>query len=102
MSTNASIFRWFDTIQGLTLQCLIFLSTKKSLASKSKEVSLQSVRLSELETLIAKNASSPMGGGRGRKALDFRSSEEFNAMQEENRVVSLGLSLAHSIFLICV
>ena len=50
-----------------------------------KEIAMQNARLSELEKLIAKSSSTPIGRG---KNFDFTSSEEYNNLQEENRVVS--------------
>jgi dynactin 1 len=58
-------------------------SLEKSLASRSKEIAMQNARLSELENAVAKSSSS-MGRA---KAADLRSSEEYNALKEENRVV---------------
>jgi hypothetical protein len=47
---------------------------------------MQNARLSELEKLLAKSSASPVGRG---KSSDLKSSEEFNSLKEENRVVSL-------------
>jgi dynactin 1 len=60
--------------------------TMQSLASKGKEISMMTARLSELEKLLAKskNVSTPVGRG---PAMDFRSSAEFHALEEENRMV---------------
>jgi hypothetical protein len=46
---------------------------------------MQHARLSELEKLVAKSSATPVGRG---KKLDFQSNEEYNALKEENRVVS--------------
>jgi hypothetical protein len=46
---------------------------------------MQNARLSELEKLVAKSSATPVGRG---KKLDFTSSEDYNALKEENRVVS--------------
>lgn len=48
---------------------------------------MQNARLSELEKLVAKSSSTPIGG-RG-KNFDFASSDEYNNLKEENRVVSV-------------
>ena len=50
-----------------------------------KEIAMQNARLSELERLIAKSNSTPVGRGNN---FDFRSSDEYNELQEENRFVS--------------
>jgi hypothetical protein len=47
---------------------------------------MQNARLSELEKLLAKSSVKSLGRG---KASDLKSSEEFNSLKEENRVVSL-------------
>lgn len=64
------------------------------MSARSKELAIQNARLSELEKLIAKSTSIQMGRG-----IDFRSSEEYNNLQEENRVVRVdgGLLLYFSI-----
>lgn len=54
------------------------------MSSRSKELAIQNARLSELEKLIAKSTSSQLGRG-----VDFRNSEEYNNLQEENRVVRI-------------
>lgn len=46
---------------------------------------MMNARLSELENVIAKSSSTPIGRG---KNFDFKSKEEVNNIQEENRVVS--------------
>ena len=54
---------------------------------------MQNARLSELEKILAKSSAS--GGGFGRKTLsaaDLRSSEEYNNLKEENRVVRTVIS----------
>jgi len=52
---------------------------------------MQSARLSELENLVAKSTATPVG--RGAKNFDFNSSEEYNTLKEENRVVSTQLQM---------
>jgi len=70
----------------LTLANTKVASLEKSLASRSKEIAMQNVRLSELEKLLAKTSStSKRSIG---NASDIKSSEEFNSLREENRVVS--------------
>lgn len=46
---------------------------------------MQAARLSELEKLMAKSNAGGISRG---QSLDVRSSDEFNKLQEENRVVS--------------
>lgn len=46
---------------------------------------MQNARLSELEKLVAKSNSTPIGRSKGN--FDFASSEEYNNLKEENRVV---------------
>jgi hypothetical protein len=46
---------------------------------------MQNARLSELEAALAKSSVVPMRRGIG---VDAKSSEEYNALKEENRVVS--------------
>lgn len=46
---------------------------------------MQNARLSELEKLVAKSSATPIGRG---KKMEFASSEDYNALKEENRVVS--------------
>lgn len=48
---------------------------------------MMTARLSELEKLLAKSKSVSTPVSRG-TTLDFRSSEEISALQEENRMVS--------------
>lgn len=66
-------------------------SLEKNISSRSKEIAMQNARLSELEKLLAKSSASPLGRG---KASDLKSSEEFNSLKEENRVVSISLCVA--------
>jgi len=47
---------------------------------------MQNARLSELEKLVAKSNSTPIGRAKGN--FDFASTEEYNNLKEENRVVS--------------
>jgi hypothetical protein len=47
---------------------------------------MMTVRLSELEKLLAKSKSVSTPIGRG-LTMDFRSAEEFRALEEENRMV---------------
>ncbi|GKY94923.1 hypothetical protein MPSEU_000457200 [Mayamaea pseudoterrestris] len=54
---------------------------EKTLATKSKEVMLQTARLSELEKEIAK------GGSFVNRTIDLKSSDEFERLTEENRVL---------------
>jgi hypothetical protein len=63
----------------------------QSLSVRSKEVAMQSARLSELENFVAKSNATPVG--RGVKNFDFNSSEEYNILKEENRVVSVRLRI---------
>jgi hypothetical protein len=48
---------------------------------------MQNARLSELEKMVAKSSSS--GFGRTKSAVDFKSTEEYNNLKEENRVVRI-------------
>ena len=50
---------------------------------------MQNARLSELEKLVAKSNSTPIGRFKGN--FDFASAEEYNHIKEENRVVRLHL-----------
>lgn len=65
----------------------LFCKNKQVLASRSKEIAMQNARLSELEIVVAKSNSTPIGGRN--KNFDFASSEEYNNLKEENRVVSI-------------
>jgi dynactin 1 len=58
---------------------------EKSLASKSKEISMQTARLSELEKIIAKTDSVLVG--RRANVGDSASADEYNKLKEENRVL---------------
>lgn len=55
---------------------------EKSLATRTKEISMQAARLSELERAIAKGTVSPMS-----HSMDLKSSEEYNKLAEDFRVV---------------
>lgn len=59
-------------------------SLEKSLSSRSKEIAMQNARLSELEKLLAKTSARSIPG---KKSALLKSSEEFNSMKEENRVL---------------
>jgi hypothetical protein len=47
---------------------------------------MQNARLSELEKLVAKSSSTPIGRSKGN--FDFASSDEYNNLREENRVLT--------------
>ena len=53
---------------------------------------MQNARLSELEKLVAKSNSTPIGRSKGN--FDFASSEEYNNLKEENRVVRFIINLS--------
>ena len=71
-------------------------SLEKSLASRSKEIAMQNARLSELEKLLAKTSTGTRSVG---IASDMKSSEKFNSLKEENRVVSADSFFPESAFL---
>lgn len=73
-----------DCIRTLTCIDLTLPLLRKNLASKSKEVSMLTARLSELEKLLAKSSTGNFGRG---KAVETKSSEEVGRLQEEIRVV---------------
>jgi dynactin 1 len=58
--------------------------SSQNLSSRSKEIAMQNARLSELERVLSKSNESSAVRGR---SLDFKSSEEYNSLNEENRVV---------------
>ena len=62
------------------------------MSSRMEELATQNARLSELERLLAKSNSTPVGRG---AHFDFRTSEEYSNLREENRVVRTILRLAN-------
>lgn len=77
-----------ELANGSLTRCHFSFRFFQNLSTRSKEIAMQNARLSELEKLLAKSNSGALGRG---TASDLKSSEEFNSMKEENRVVSLGL-----------
>jgi hypothetical protein len=65
---------------------------EKSLSLRSKEIALQNARLSELEKLLAKTNAQPSARIVSSQAV---SSEELNALKQENRVLEEAMDVMH-------
>ncbi|KAG7359168.1 CAP-Gly domain containing protein [Nitzschia inconspicua] len=81
-----------EAVPSLALANSRVASLEKSLSLRSKEIALQNARLSELEKLLAKTSAQPSSRLVSSQAV---SSEEFNTLKKENRVLEEAMDVMH-------
>eukprot|EP00529_Nitzschia_sp_RCC80_P006921 CAMPEP_0113524720 /NCGR_PEP_ID=MMETSP0014_2-20120614/46362_1 /TAXON_ID=2857 /ORGANISM="Nitzschia sp." /LENGTH=1482 /DNA_ID=CAMNT_0000422841 /DNA_START=80 /DNA_END=4525 /DNA_ORIENTATION=+ /assembly_acc=CAM_ASM_000159 len=81
-----------EAVPALTMANSKVASLEKALSLRSKEISVQNARLSELEKLLAKTSAQPSSRLVSSQMVP---SEELNAMKEENRVLAEAMDVLH-------